>query len=75
MILILSGGESVRRHYPSNFILLFTLTALISTLHGFVTSFYSTNVLLIAIGLTGIIVIGLTIFAFQTKYDFTGIGN
>ena len=67
--------ESVRRHYPSNLILLLVFTVLESILLGFITSLYSTSVLLIAIGLTGIIVIGLTIFAFQTKYDFTGFGK
>ena len=75
LIFILSCVESVRRHYPSNLILLFVFTGFESVLIGFITTAYSTNVLLKGIGLTGIIVVGLTIFAFQTKYDFTGFGK
>lgn len=54
-----------------NMILLFLFTFFESILVGFISSLYDTKIVFMAIVLTAIIVIGLTIFAFQTKYDFT----
>jgi len=35
---------------------------------------YKLDEVLIAAGITGVVVVGITIFAFQTKIDFTGCG-
>lgn len=59
------------RSYPINLVLLggFTLCEAFGV--GIACSFQDSAVLLQAVSLTAIIFIGLTAFAFQTKYDFT----
>lgn len=42
---------------------------------GFISSTYKPKIVLLAVGLTAAIVVGLTIFAFQTRFDFTGEFN
>lgn len=63
-----------RYEMPYNFIVLFLFTFCMSILMGIVTAQYDTNIVLIAFAATGFITIGLTLFAMQTKYDFTGLG-
>jgi protein lifeguard len=67
--------ESVARKYPLNLILLFVFTLMESLLIGCISSVYKTDTVLIAVGITIIVVVGLTLFAFQTKIDFTGFGT
>lgn len=59
---------------PHNFIVLFVFTSCMSILMGITTAHYDTNVVLLAFGATALITVSLTIFAFQTKWDFTGMG-
>ena len=66
--------SNIHRNYPWNYIFLTLFTIFLSITLGTISSFYDTNVLLMASGSTSLITIGLTLFAFQTKYDFTGIG-
>ena len=40
-----------------------------------ITSIYNTNAVVMALATTAGIVVGLTFFACQTKYDFTGHGG
>ena len=42
---------------------------------GTVTSTYDANEVLMAVGVCAAIVLALTIFAFQTKIDFTAMGG
>ena len=42
---------------------------------GVITSIYNTNAVVMALATTAGIVVGLTFFACQTKYDFTGHGG
>ena len=42
---------------------------------GFVVSVYQADEVMMAIGITVVIVLGLTIFALQTKIDFTALGG
>ena len=42
---------------------------------GTVATYYETDAVLMAVGTTAAVVIALTIFAFQTKIDFTGCGG
>lgn len=60
-----------RRSYPTNlfFLSLFTLTEAYSI--SVIVSFYQTTIVLNAVILTSAIFIFLTVFACQTKYDFT----
>jgi len=63
--------RSLRRTFPINFILLAVFTIAESICLGMVSSLYSTESVVIAAGITALIVFFLTIFAFQTKIDFT----
>lgn len=74
-IIAISCCESVRRKSPTNFIMLGIFTLCQSLFLGITTSYYETDVVLIAVGLTALICFSLTIFAFQTKYDFTMMGG
>lgn len=58
------------RSYPTNLFLLAGFTLCESYTVGLCTVFFDTNIVLEAILLTFIIFVGLTLFAFQTKYDF-----
>ena len=68
IILIINSKPFFRKH-PINIILLGVFTIFESFLIGIISSQYKTSTLLIAVGITCIVVIGITIFAFQTKYD------
>ncbi|XP_055311516.1 protein lifeguard 1-like [Sitodiplosis mosellana] len=74
-IMALCCCEAVRRTHPTNliFMALFTLGTAICV--GYVGASYSVEDVLIALGLTAIMVIGLTLFALQTKWDFTKMGG
>lgn len=73
-MIVLACCESVARKFPLNMILLMTFTVMESFIVGAISSVYKIDTVLIAVGITMVIVIGLTLFAFQTKYDFTGFG-
>ena len=42
---------------------------------GCVVALYNANEVLMAVGITVVLVLGLTIFALQTKIDFTAMGK
>lgn len=63
------GG--VRRKFPANFICLAIFTLAQSVVLGFASAFSKSDAVAMAIGITAIVVISLTIFAMQTKIDFT----
>lgn len=67
--------ESVRRKSPMNFIFLSIFTLAQSFVLGVVTSTYSRNEIFLAVGLTAAVCFALTLFAFQTKVDFTVMGG
>ncbi|XP_058124573.1 protein lifeguard 1-like [Anopheles ziemanni] len=67
-------GE-MRRKAPMNFILLGLFTLAESFLVAVVSAQYDADVVMIALGITAVICLGLTLFAFQTKYDFTMMGG
>jgi FtsH-binding integral membrane protein len=73
-MLVLVCCQGVARTYPANLILLMVFTLFESFLVGAISSTYDTTTVLMAVGITAVVVIAITIFAFQTKYDFTGMG-
>lgn len=75
LVCVMACSESARRSSPTNIILLGLFTFFESILVGFISSTYQPKLVLMAVGLTAAIVIGLTLFAFQTKYDFTTCGG
>lgn len=65
---------NVRRKHPWNLILLCIFTGAFTYMVAMISSFYSTYIVLMAVGLTAGICLLLTLFAVQTKWDFTGCG-
>jgi FtsH-binding integral membrane protein len=74
IIIVLACCDGVRRQHPLNLIILFVFTILESVLLGAISATYNTNSVILAAGITVFVVVGITIFSFQTKYDFTGMG-
>ena len=60
--------DGPRRKVPMNYILLGAFTLCATYLTGVVSSFYETNVVLLAMVMTLGCVIGLTLFAFQVRH-------
>ena len=74
LIIVLACCPSVRRKYPQNIIALGLFTVCEGVMLGTISSFYDVEAVLIAVGITAGVTLGLTLFAFQTKIDFTGCG-
>lgn len=62
---------SARVRYPYNYLLLLLFTASEAMLVGTVCAFYTVPSVVFALGATVLITVGLSLFACQTKYDFT----
>ncbi|XP_064643738.1 protein lifeguard 3-like isoform X2 [Lineus longissimus] len=62
---------SVRRKYPGNFICLGVFTVAFSYMTATISSYYDTNIVLIAAGITAAVCLAISAFAIQTKWDFT----
>ena len=75
IIIGLACNQNAARSYPCNYILLSLFTIFSSYLVGSTTLYYDTKAVLIASGLTLLITFSLTLFACQTKYDFTDKGG
>ncbi|XP_058124574.1 protein lifeguard 1-like [Anopheles coustani] len=74
-IICISCCGEMRRKAPMNFILLGLFTLAESFLVAVVTAQYNADEVMLALGITAAICLGLTLFAFQTKYDFTMMGG
>ena len=75
LVIVLSCCEGVRRTYPANLIILFVFTLAESFLLGTLASFANTKIVILAVGITAAVCLALTLFAFQTKWDFTMMGG
>ncbi|KAL8941046.1 MAG: hypothetical protein Q9211_001983 [Gyalolechia sp. 1 TL-2023] len=60
-----------RKSYPTNLLFLSGFTALEAYSISVIVSFYNTKIVLEALIITAAIFVALTVFACQTKYDFT----
>lgn len=67
--------SSVRRTAPMNFIFLAIFTGAESFLLGVISSVYQAKEVMMAVGITAAVCLALTIFAFQTRWDFTVMGG
>lgn len=74
-MIAMSCCGDVRRKAPMNFIFLFIFTLAESFILGAAASTYQTDAVLMAVGLCAAVCLGLTLFAFQTKWDFTVMGG
>ncbi|XP_041638343.1 protein lifeguard 3-like [Cheilinus undulatus] len=68
---ILICGKKIRRQFPSNLLLLGIFTLALSFMSGTLSSYYETKSVFLAMGITAIICVSVTIFCFQTKVEFT----
>ncbi|KAI8778269.1 protein lifeguard 1 [Biomphalaria glabrata] len=75
IIIVLACCPDFRRKTPINMILLIAFTVCEGFLLGTVSSHYDRDEVLMAIGITAVVSLALTIFAFQTKWDFTMMGG
>lgn len=75
MILVLSCVEKARRVFPTNMILLGAFTCVQAFLVGTLTAFYNIEAVAIAFAVTAAAVVGITIFAINTKIDVTKWGT
>eukprot|EP00747_Dinoflagellata_sp_TGD_P193932 gnl/TRDRNA2_/TRDRNA2_60759_c0_seq2.p1 gnl/TRDRNA2_/TRDRNA2_60759_c0~~gnl/TRDRNA2_/TRDRNA2_60759_c0_seq2.p1 ORF type:complete len:249 (+),score=44.36 gnl/TRDRNA2_/TRDRNA2_60759_c0_seq2:95-841(+) len=73
-LIMITCCQNLARNFPTNYILLFVFTAFEAIMIGFVSSAYTWQSVLLAAGITVGIFLGLTIYAWTTKTDFTGFG-
>ncbi|XP_055939872.1 protein lifeguard 1-like [Argiope bruennichi] len=66
---------NLRRKYPTNMILLSIFTISMSYMLGTISSFYETDVVLMAVGICAAVCLAVSIFSFHTKFDFTSCGG
>ncbi|KAK9887029.1 hypothetical protein WA026_019954 [Henosepilachna vigintioctopunctata] len=74
-IIALSCCGDLRRKAPTNFIFLAIFTVAESLVLAVCASRFGREEVFMAVGITTVVCLGLTLFAFQTKYDFTMIGG
>lgn len=67
--------EGVRRKFPTNLIFLGIFTSAEGFMLGTLCAHFEVDAILIAVGITAGVTFGLTLFAFQTKIDFTACGG
>ncbi|KAK1173207.1 protein lifeguard 1-like [Acipenser oxyrinchus oxyrinchus] len=71
LIIILSCFENARRQVPMNFIFLGLFTVVEGLMLGATTVFFTADAVMWAVGATAFVSFGLSVFAMQTKVDFT----
>ncbi|XP_041848996.1 protein lifeguard 3-like [Melanotaenia boesemani] len=69
--LVLVCCKGPRRKFPWNVILLLIFTLALSYMTGSISSYYDTKAVFLALGITAVVCIAVTVFCFQTKVDFT----
>ncbi|XP_022917967.2 protein lifeguard 1 isoform X1 [Onthophagus taurus] len=74
-LLAMACCDSVRRKSPMNFIFLFLFTIAESFMLGVTASRFNSQEVILAVGITAGVCLALTLFAFQTKWDFTAMGG
>lgn len=67
--------DKLRRTWPMNFILLMAFTVCEGWMLGTVCSFFQMEEVFLAVAVCSVVCLALTIFAFQTKWDFTASGG
>ncbi|KAL8439162.1 hypothetical protein Efla_000677 [Eimeria flavescens] len=73
--MVLVCVPDLARKVPTNFILMTLITLCYAVVLSCAAAASSRDAFLIAIGSTFVVVVGLMLFACQTKYDFTGAGT
>lgn len=71
IILALSFSESARHSHPTNLVLMALFTVAEGICVGAITSQYQMQAIVLAAAMTAVITVGLTLYALNTKKDFT----
>nr|XP_010343601.1 protein lifeguard 2-like [Saimiri boliviensis boliviensis] len=71
VFILLACCGNLRRQVPANYILLGLFTVLQGLMLGAISVFYKANEVLWATAATALVTLALTLFALQTKWDFT----
>jgi len=66
--------ERVRKRSPGNIIAITIFTLSLSLMVSMICLYHDIAWVLMAMGITAALCLGLTLFSFQTKIDFTGLG-
>jgi hypothetical protein len=74
-LIALACCTNVARNYPTNYVCLAGFTLTEAYLVGTVSSYYDTDIVFLAVAITGAVFLGLTAFAWQTKVDFTAMSG
>ncbi|THD19769.1 Transmembrane BAX inhibitor motif containing 1 [Fasciola hepatica] len=69
--LVLGCCVNCRRRVPMNYVALLIFTLALSYMTGCITAFHDTYIVLIALACTVALCLAITLFAIQTRYDFT----
>uniref|UniRef100_H3C1T7 Glutamate receptor, ionotropic, N-methyl D-aspartate-associated protein 1a (glutamate binding) n=1 Tax=Tetraodon nigroviridis TaxID=99883 RepID=H3C1T7_TETNG len=69
-LIVLCCGDFRRKH-PWNLIALSILTLSLSYMVGMIASFYDTDTVIMAVGITAVVCFSVVLFSLQSKYDFT----
>ncbi|XP_035528765.1 protein lifeguard 1 [Morone saxatilis] len=72
LIVVLSCCDNIRRRVPLNFIALGLFTVAEGLMLGAVAACFDAEAVLWAVGATALVSFALTLFAMQSKWDFTG---
>ncbi|CRG97111.1 conserved protein, unknown function [Plasmodium gallinaceum] len=72
ILITLACYPTLARKYPSNYLILLLITIGMTLIVSLATARTNSEIFFYAFGITAAVVIGLTIFSFQTKWDFTG---
>ncbi|KAL2080320.1 hypothetical protein ACEWY4_024113 [Coilia grayii] len=70
-LIVLSCCGEFRRKHPWNLVALSILTLSLSYMVGMIASFYDTDSVIMAVGITAVVCFSVVIFSLQSKYDFT----
>ncbi|XP_046468127.1 protein lifeguard 1-like [Neodiprion pinetum] len=71
LLIAMSCFPTLRRRAPINYILLFLTTALLGIIVASAATLFDSEEVLIAAGITTVVCFAVTVFAFQTKWEFT----
>merc|ERR1712107_755250 len=66
--------ENMTRRFPTNYLLLFVFTAFEGVCVGFISTQYTWQSVVLAMGMTTVIFLCMTVFAWKSSTDFTGFG-
>ncbi|XP_014890935.1 glutamate receptor, ionotropic, N-methyl D-aspartate-associated protein 1a (glutamate binding) isoform X1 [Poecilia latipinna] len=70
-LITISCCGDFRRKHPWNLVALSILTLSMSYMVGMIASFYNTETVIIAVGITTVVCFTVVLFSLQSKYDFT----